>query len=134
VEILYLSTDQLIAMHEAVLAETGGLDGVRSYHQLASVVGQVQQSLFGEDAYATLADKAAAYAFFLAMNHPFNDGNKRTAVVALDVFLDQHGHLLEDGGELEDVIVRLAAGQMAQGEFFEWVAAHVRALGAPGNR
>ena len=37
-------------------------------------------------------------------------------------------------GELEDVIVRLAAGQMAQGEFFEWVAAHVRALGAPGNQ
>lgn len=100
-EILYLSTDQLIAMHETVLTETGGLAGVRSYHQLASVVGQVQQSLFGEDAYATLADKAAAYAFFLTMNHPFNDGNKRTAVVALDVFLDQHGHLLEDSGELE---------------------------------
>ena len=97
------------------------MTGVRSYHQLASVVGQVQQSVFGEDAYPTLADKAAAYAFFLTMNHPFNDGNKRTAVVALDVFLDQHGHLLEDGGELEEVMVHLAAGEMPQGDFFQWV-------------
>ena len=87
-------------MHETVLAETGGLTGVRSYHQLASVVGQVQQSVFGEDAYPTLADKAAAYAFFLTMNHPFNDGNKRTAVV----------------------------------DFFQWVAAHVRAADTPGSK
>jgi hypothetical protein len=66
VALIYLTTDQLVALHERAL-EAGGLAGIRSLHALGSVVGQVEQTVFGEDAYPSIEDKAAAYAFFLTM-------------------------------------------------------------------
>lgn len=59
-----------------MLAEHGGIAGLRSQELLESAVFQPQQSAFGEDAYPTLASKAAAYGFFIAQNQPFLDGNK----------------------------------------------------------
>jgi hypothetical protein len=76
--VTYLTTDQFVALHERAL-EHGGLAGVRSLHALGSAVGQVEQTVFGEDAYPSIGEKAAAYAFFITAGHPFNDGNKRTA-------------------------------------------------------
>jgi prophage maintenance system killer protein len=60
VEIQYLTIDHVMEYHEAAVREFGGLDGIRSRHELAAAVMQAQQSAFGEDAYATIPDKAAA--------------------------------------------------------------------------
>ena len=71
----------------------GGSGGIRSQHQLASAAFQPYQTVFGEDAYPTIPEKAAAHAFFLAESQPFLDGNKRTAALALTVFLDLNDYL-----------------------------------------
>jgi death-on-curing protein len=124
--VIYLTTDQLLELHEMALAE-GGLAGVRSHHALSSAVAQVEQTVFGEDAYPTIADKAAAYAFFITAGHPFNDGNKRTAVLAMDLFLDLNGHELQQSDEeIEEMFVSLAAGTTDQNEFFAWVTKYVK--------
>jgi len=82
----------------ALVRELGGSDGVRSEQMLASSVFQAQQSAFGEDAYATVPEKAAAYAFFLIQNHPFIDANKRTAELTMMAFFDLNGYkFVEDG-------------------------------------
>lgn len=65
-------------LHRTALEVYGGLDGVRSEQRLLSAVVQPEQTVFGQDAYETVADKAAAYGFFIAENQPFIDGNKRT--------------------------------------------------------
>jgi death on curing protein len=96
--VTYLTTDQLVALHELALEE-GGLAGVRSLHALGSAVGQVEQTVFGEDAYPSIAEKAAAYAFFLTAGHPFNDANKRTGALAMEVFLDLNGYQLDQTDE-----------------------------------
>jgi hypothetical protein len=62
----YLTVDQVIEFHAEALREFGGLDGIRSPHQVAAAVLMPQQSAFGEDAYPTIPEKAAAYGFFIA--------------------------------------------------------------------
>jgi death-on-curing protein len=105
----------------------GGLDGVRSHQQLAAAVMQPQQSAFGEDAYPTIAEKAAAYGYFLAEGQPFIDGNKRTAELAMTTFLDLNGYeLIEDEDEISKMFEDLGAQLIGQGEFFGWVVNHAR--------
>jgi death on curing protein len=127
--LVYLRLDQIIGLHDQVIAADGGLEGIRSHDALASAAAQPQQSVFGEDAYPTIAEKAAAYAFFLAMGHAFNDANKRTAVFALETFLHLNGYeLRQPDQEIEDTIVSLASGVIGQGEFFGWVCNHARPI------
>jgi len=125
----YLTIDQVIELHDRVLSEHGGAAGIRSHHGLAYAVAAPQQTAFGEDAYPTLADRAAALGFFITMNHPFLDGNKRTGLAALETFLELNGFFLaSDDDVVVDVFERLAGGEMEAAVFFTWVAAHVAPL------
>jgi death-on-curing protein len=90
--VVYLTVDAVIALHTIALEVAGGIDGIRSQQQLASAVAQPQQSAFGEDLYRTVPDKAAAYGYFIAEGQPFLDGNKRTALLALETFLEANGY------------------------------------------
>jgi hypothetical protein len=74
-------------LHEIALEYGGGLNGIRSQQTLASAIGQAEASAFGEDAYPTIPEKAAAYGFFIAEGQPVVDGNKRTALLAMETFL-----------------------------------------------
>ena len=107
----------------------GGVEGLRSEHGLMSAVFQPQQTVFGEDAYPSLAEKAAAYAFFIAENQPFLDGNKRTAALALTTFLDLNGQELWESVETELATVLLDLGNKVidQSGFVGWVSNHTRA-------
>jgi hypothetical protein len=87
-DVTYLTVDQVQRYHALVL-EDGGAEGVRSEQMLASPVLRPQQSAFGEDAYLSIAEKAAATPFFLIQNHPFIDANKRTAALSMRPFLAQ---------------------------------------------
>ena len=125
--VVYLTVDQIIALHDAALAEYGGLGGTRSPQQLAAAVTQPQQSAFGEDAYATIPEKAAAYGYFLAEAQAFIDGNKRAAALALETFLYINGfELLQDDDEIAQMFEDLGAKVIGQGEFFGWVCNHAR--------
>lgn len=75
----------------------------------------------------TLAEKAAAYGFFLTLNHAFVDGNKRTGLLALTTFLDINGYeLIADEDEIAKVFEDMAAGLIEQGAFFGWVVQHAK--------
>jgi death on curing protein len=119
--VVHLTIDQVLDLHAEALT-LGGADGLRSVHLLHSAIGQVEQTVFGEDAYPTIPEKAAAYAFFLARNHPFVDGNKRTAEAAMLVFLELNGFdFVDDQDRIAEMFEELAAGSLDQGVFFDWV-------------
>ena len=80
----------------------------------------------GEDLYPTVAEKAAILSFSLARNHPFVDGNKRTAHAAMEVFLVLNSYEIEASvDEQERVFLSLAAGEVKREEFTDWVKAHL---------
>jgi death on curing protein len=125
VDVEYLTVDQVVALHVEALTY-GGIEGLRSEHLLSSAVMQPQQSVFGEDAYPTIAEKAAAYGYFITENHPFIDGNKRTAAFAMLAFLDANGYeLREENAAIEQMFVDLASKVIGQSEFFGWVCNHI---------
>lgn len=89
--------EAVLAIHEEVLAAHGGLGGLRDRALLESAVAAPQASFGGKPLIEEPIETAAAYLFYLCRNHPFVDGNKRTALAAALVFLDANG-LLPDPG------------------------------------
>lgn len=113
--------------HAIALELDGGLDGIRSTHQLAAAVHQPQQTAFGEDIYPGIAEKAAAYGYFLAQNQPFIDGNKRTAALMLLGFLDVNGYVLDQSDDhIADMFIGLGERTIDRAQFFAWVVRHTR--------
>lgn len=121
---IWIDPAVLDAVHEEQLAEHGGLAGLRDPNGLASALARPQQlAAYGEP---DVADLAAAYGFGLARNHPFSDGNKRTAFVAVELFLMLNGHEL-DAGDADCVLTMLAvaAGDMPEAAFSDWIRSHI---------
>ena len=102
----YLTTDEVLEINAKVM---GGRHVLRDRGLLESAVARPQASAFGADAYPDLAAKAAAMLHSLVLNHPFVDGNKRTAVLATLVFLDLNGYVVQwDQRAALDFMLRLA--------------------------
>lgn len=97
---LFLSVDEVLALHDDQLHLFGGSDGVRDAGALESAVATPAASFAGQFLHQDLFHMAAAYAFHIAQNQPFLDGNKRTALNAALVFLDINGWLVPDPDEL----------------------------------
>lgn len=108
-EIRFLSLEDVVALHEMQIERYGGARGIRDQGLLESAVGQPSASFGGEFVHHGLYEMAAAYAFHIAENQPFLDGNKRTALGAALVFLDWHDiEVQEPGGELYQAMIQLA--------------------------
>ena len=120
--------DELVrAVHARQLEEHGGSDGVRDAALLESALARPQNVLAYGGADVDMVALAAAYAFGIARNHPFVDGNKRTAAVACELFLELNGLVLvAEDRELYPVFLGLAAGELAEDELAEWLRANVR--------
>jgi death on curing protein len=117
--------ETVLTLHEQSLAQFGGSAGMRDEGLLDSALGR-PQNLF---AYRkpTLFELAASYAFGLAKNHPFIDGNKRIAFVTAVLFLELNGQRFQ--AEEADATVRtlaLAAGAMDEAEYATWLKANSR--------
>ncbi len=124
----YLTLGEVVALHRAILAATGGADGIRDLGALESALAQPKATFDGTYLYPSVVDKASALAFGLAMNHPFVDGNKRIAHAAMAVFLDLNGLAIEATvGEQEQLMLDLAAGQVSRGALTDWLQRHVSA-------
>lgn len=122
----YLTIEEVLKLHDRVIEQTGGSTGIRDRGALESAIAQPLMSFGGEELYPTLADKAAAFGFSLTMNHPFVDGNKRTAHAAMEVFLVLNGleiHATVD--DQESVMLALAAGTLNREMFTQWLNQHV---------
>lgn len=115
------------AIHERQLAEHGGSSGVRDRGMLESALARPQQLLAYGGADVDIPALAAAYAFGLARNHPFVDGNKRTAAVACELFLELNGYiLLAEDEALYPVFLGLAEGSVSEAELAGWLREHTR--------
>lgn len=122
----YLTLGEVVTLHRAVVAATGGADGIRDLGGLESALAQPKATFDALDLYPTVIDKAAALAFGLAMNHPFVDGNKRIAHAAMAVFLDLNGFAIESPvDEQQRIMLDLAAGNMTRQALTEWLGSHV---------
>jgi death-on-curing protein len=112
-----------MAIHERQLAEHGGAEGVRDLGLLESALARPQQRYAYGDPRPALAALAAAYAYGIARNHPFIDGNKRTAAVVCETFLSLNGHdLAATDVAVVAAFLSLAAGEMSDAETAEWLA------------
>jgi len=122
----YLTLGEVVALHRAIVAATGGADGIRGLGALESALAQPKATFGGTDLYPSIVDKASALAFGLAMNHPFVDGNKRIAHAAMAVFLDLNGFDIEATvDEQEQLMLELAAGQLSRAYLTTWLESHV---------
>lgn len=91
----YLTIEEVLVLHAYQIDRFGGQDGVRDAGLLESAVIRPQASFSGKDLYKTVYDKAAVLAAGIILNHPFIDGNKRTGIHAMLVFLELNGIRLE---------------------------------------
>ena len=110
----------VLAVHEQQLVEHGGAGGIRDRGALASALDRARNL----DSYGDpdLADLAAAYGWGIARNHPFVDGNKRTAFVAIELFIELNGHeLVADDADCVVTMLAVAAGEMAEATLAAWV-------------
>lgn len=110
----------MLAAHEQQIAEHGGEPGLRDAGLLRSALARPQNKVaYGAPDTAALA---AAYAFGIARNHPFVDGNKRMPLLAAEIFLIDNGYVLTaDDAAVYEVIVRLAAGTLGEAGLASWI-------------
>ena len=120
-KIVWLLEETLTAIHHRQIAEHGGTEGLRDEGLLLSALARPQNLLaYGEPA-PDLASLAAAYAYGIARNHPFVDGNKRTALVAARTFLILNGVDLETTQDDKVItFLKLAEGAISEEELTDW--------------
>lgn len=123
----WLTETLVLGLHEELIARFGGHAGLRDRGLLQSALARPRNLLaYGEPA---LEQLAASYAFGLAQNHPFIDGNKRAALAAIDVFLQLNGYeLVAPEPEAVVVIRDLATGEIDEAELAAWIEANVERL------
>ena len=126
----HLDVEAVLAIHEEVLAAHGGLPGLRDRGLLESAVAAPRASYGGEPLISDPVEVAAAYLFYLCRNHPFADGNKRTALAAALVFLEANGLLPHPAApqkaidDWEALVLEVAASKLDR----EQAARRLRAL------
>jgi death-on-curing protein len=117
---VWLTRELLLAVHDEQIAEHGGASGIRDMGLLESAIARpLNRAGYGG---ADMAEIGALYALAIARNHPFVDGNKRTAFVALETFLILNGlALTADDAEATVMMLDMAAGTVSEAMFIEWV-------------
>lgn len=131
--IVWINKTLALAIHDRQLAEHGGSNSVRDEGLLDSALARPQQLFSYGDPPPDLADLAASLAYGLARNHPFIDGNKRTAHVCYRVFLRlNNGNLVASDEEKYSAMIGLAEGSLTEKDFAEWLRARIQ-IDAPGR-
>ncbi|MDQ3438795.1 MAG: type II toxin-antitoxin system death-on-curing family toxin [Planctomycetota bacterium] len=112
----------VLAIHKRQLAEHGGLDGVRDPGLLESALARPRHLFAYNDPTPALPALAASYAFGIARNHPFIDGNKRTAAVVGETFLELNGMSIDaSDAEMYPIFLHLAAGRLTEEQLTSWL-------------
>ena len=124
--IIWIEEAVVLAVHEEQLAEHGGAVGIRDLGLLQSALARPQHLVaYGKPDVAALA---AAYGYDIARNHPFMDGNKRTAFTVTELFLTLNGYeLLADDPSCVVTVLRVAEESLAEAEFADWIRANLAA-------
>ena len=118
----WISKRALLLLHEESLAEFGGARGFRDDGLLESALAR-PQNIYAYNSTTTVAELAAAYAFGIAKNHAFVDGNRRVAFLSIGLFLNINGYrLTADQTDAFSVMMRVASGDIDETELAAWVA------------
>ena len=117
------------AFHDRQINEHGGLPGLRDEGLLLSVLLRPENSYHYSDPKPDVAELAAAYGFWLAKNHSFNDANKRTALIAIRLFLKLNGYDLAAWPEgMYRTIIRVAANDISEDELAQWIRKNLKEI------
>lgn len=114
-EVLFLDVETVITIHDREIEAHGGSHGLRDAGLLDAAVAAPAAGFAGQWAHASIFEMAAAYAFHIAKNHPFIDGNKRAGLASALAFLDVNGIEVSDTAETSDLLVS-AMEAIAKGE------------------
>lgn len=126
-EIIWISDELAQQIHDLQLAEHGGLAGVRDIGLLSSAIARPQHVYAFSDPKPDRARLAAAYAFGIAKNHPFIDGNKRTAQVVHRTFLLLNGlDISATSDEKYSAMIGLAEGTLSEEQFADWIRQNIQ--------
>ena len=128
---IWISIELTLGIHSRQLAEHGGADGVRDQGLLESALGRPRHLFAYTDPTPEIPRLAAAYAFGIAKNHAFIDGNKRTAAVVCETFLLLNGfELTATDIEAYPIFLSLAAGELSEESLADWLTKNTRTVEA----
>jgi death-on-curing protein len=127
VKVVFLTLDEVLALHADQITRYGGSAGIRAVELLQSALAIPAAAFGGHYLHATVHEMAAAYLFHVVSNHPFVDGNKRTGLMAMLAFLGLNGlQLYATDDELTDLVLAVAAGRVSKAEVGVFVKHHAR--------
>ena len=122
-----LDTTQALYLHDIMCKATGGLSDVRDIGALESALYHAYASFEGKDFYVTIEEKAARQAYGIIRNHPFLDGNKRTGLFVMIVFLELNNiKLYFSQSELVELGMGIAEGKTDSKQIVKWIIKHKR--------
>lgn len=120
---IWIQNEAVIAIHRRQIAEHGGFDGVRDHGLLESALNKPKNLYYYNQPTPNIVEMAASYAFGIARNHPFIDGNKRTAYVVCRLFLQLNGlDIHASQAEKYETFLKLAAGELSEETLAEWLS------------
>ncbi len=119
----FLTLASVLRIHARQIERFGGSSGIRDQGLLESALAQPEATFGGEYLHPTLPEQAAAYLYHLALNHPFIDGNKRTAFAAMDAFLRLNGYSINLTNEqAAEMVLQVAAGSLDKQALSQFLA------------
>lgn len=120
-----LSLEQVLEIHALVIEATGGSLGLRDLGRLEAAIATQTQNVFGEELYPDIITKSAALIRGMVADHPFVDGNKRTAMLSgLTLLKINDVVFIAQTGEIEDFVVRIAVERLDVSTIAAWISAH----------
>jgi len=121
-----ISLEQLLQIHALIVNETGGSIGLRDLGRLEAAIATQSQNVFGEELYPTLVDKAAAITRGIIADHPFVDGNERTAMLTGLTLLEVNDlRFSAQSGEIENFAVLIATDTLDVPAITAWLRSHI---------
>jgi death-on-curing protein len=128
----YLSLREILELHDKIIEVSGGARGIRDIRALESAINQPRITFNQTDLYPDIITKDAALCFFLIMNHPFVDGNKRIGHAAMETFLILNGFEIEATlDDQEKIILDISAGNIDREQFTVWLNNHIIHITSP---
>ncbi|MEH1825600.1 MAG: type II toxin-antitoxin system death-on-curing family toxin [Nostoc sp.] len=123
----FLTISQVLDIHQRQIQRFGGTSGVREEGLLDSALAQPQATFGGELLHPTIHEQAAAYLYHLAMNHPFIDGNKRTAFAVMLTFLNLNGYTLNLSQEQAyNLVIQVVQKEISKEELSTFLELHLQ--------
>lgn len=123
---IWVTAEDVIAIHSRVIQASGGLDGIRDQAGLDAAVSAPLQSFDGIDLFPTDIEKITRLGFGLAANHAFIDGNKRIGAMMVQLLLKWNGYALNlKSGELADMFIAIADSKAGASELLGWIHDHL---------